>query len=165
VADTRVQLEIEDWVRENWMRHQFNRPFYRNRLRLSTGGFFDFDAVSEDKTIAACISTSAARTSSGNFGSGKLLKIRSDMLFLHLIENVQRRLLIFTDQTMHSACLKEVTGGRAPRDIDFLLASIPDQLQLRLVEARAVASREVTREKIEQLPDEIVLESTDGVVR
>jgi hypothetical protein len=159
MADTRVQLEIEDWVRENWMRHQFSQPFYRNRLKLSTGGVFDFDAVSEDKKVAACISTSAAKTSTGNVGSGKLLKLRSDMLFLHLAEGVQRKLIILTDGSMHSACLKEANGGRAPREIEFLLASIPEELQLRLVEARAVASKEVTRDRIEQLPDELIMQS------
>ena len=44
MADTRVQLEVEDWARENWMRQQFSHNFYRNRLKLASGGFFDFDA-------------------------------------------------------------------------------------------------------------------------
>src|SRR2546428_1394354 len=107
MADTRVQLEIEDWVRENWMRQHFNQPFYRNRLKLSTGGVFDFDAVSEDKSIAACISTSAAKTSTGKAAVGKLLKIRSDMLFLHLAVSLSKKLIILTDQSMHKVCLKE----------------------------------------------------------
>jgi hypothetical protein len=38
---------------------------------------FDFDAVSYDKSIAACISTSGGKTSSGKAAVGKLLKIRS----------------------------------------------------------------------------------------
>jgi len=145
MADTRVQLEIEDWVRENWMRKHLQQPFYRKRLKLSTGGFFDFDAVSEDKTIAACISTSAAKTSTGNVGSGKLLKLRSDMLFLHLADGLHKRLIILTDASMHAACQKEISGGRTPREIEFLLATIPEELQLRLIKARAIASSEVTR--------------------
>jgi hypothetical protein len=145
MADTRVQLEIEDCVRENWMRQHFQQPFYRNRVKLSTGGFFDFDAVSEDKTIAACISTSAAKTATGNVGSGKLLKLRSDMLFLHLAAGLQKRFIILTDARMHAACQKEISGGRTPREIEFLLAAIPEELQLRLLQARAIASSEVTR--------------------
>jgi hypothetical protein len=157
MADTRVQLEIEDWVRETWMLQKFSQSFYRNRLKLSTGGVFDFDAVSEDKTIAACISTSAAKTSGGKAGSGKLFKLRSDMLFLHLAEGLKRKLIILTDESMHAACHKEASGKRVPQGIEFLLASIPDTLQLRLIEARAAASKEVTREKINSLPDEIIL--------
>jgi hypothetical protein len=40
MADTRVQLEVEDWVREHWMQQQFGQNFYRNRLKLSSGGFY-----------------------------------------------------------------------------------------------------------------------------
>jgi hypothetical protein len=158
MADTRVQLEIEDWVRENWMLQKFGQSFYRNRLKLSTGGVFDFDAVSEDKTIAACISTSAAKTSGGKAGSGKLFKLRSDMLFLLLAEGLRKKLIILTDGTMHAACLKEASGKRIPQGIEFLLASIPDPLQLRLIEARTAASKEVTREKTDNLPDEIIFQ-------
>jgi hypothetical protein len=156
MPDTRVQLEVEDWVREHWMREQFGQSFYRNRLKLSSGGFFDFDAVSEDKSIAACISTSGGKTSSGKAAVGKLLKIRSDMLFLHLAAGLTRKLLILTEPDMHQVCLKEKSGGRAPLDIEFHLAPIPMELRGRLLFARAAASREVTREKIEQLPDDLV---------
>ena len=47
MADTRVQLEVEDWVRRNWMPEQYGIRFSRERLRLRSGGVFDFDAVSE----------------------------------------------------------------------------------------------------------------------
>ena len=60
MADTRVQLEVEDWVRENWMKEKYGQQFHRKRVKLVSGGVFDFDAVSEDKTIGACISTSGA---------------------------------------------------------------------------------------------------------
>jgi hypothetical protein len=66
-----MQLEVEDWVRRNWMPTQYGAKFSRARLRLRSGGVFDFDAVSEDHSIMASISTSGA---SGNQGSGKILK-------------------------------------------------------------------------------------------
>lgn len=65
MADTHVQLEIEDWVRRNWMEAEFGQTFHRDRVKLSSGGVFDFDAASYDKGIAASISTAGARTSSG----------------------------------------------------------------------------------------------------
>jgi hypothetical protein len=147
MADTRVQLEIEDWVRENWMAERFGRPFFRNRIKLSAGGFFDFDAVSDDKTIAACISTSAAQTSSGKNAVGKMMKLRSDMLFLMMAEGVTQRLVVLTDETMHACCEKERRGGRVPKEITFVLASIPEALHSRLVSARLLASREVSPER------------------
>jgi hypothetical protein len=156
MADTRVQLEVEDWVRENWLQNEYGRKFYRNRLKLSSGGVFDFDAVSEDKSIAGCISTSGGKTSSGKLAVGKLLKLRSDMLFLHLAIGVDRKLLVLTEADMWEVCKKERAGGRMPLDIDLQLASIPEELRLRLLKARAAASAEVTPEKIEQLPDELL---------
>jgi hypothetical protein len=55
------------------------QPFFRNRVKLSSGGVFDFDALSADRSVVACISTSAKNTATGNKGSGKLMKLRSDM--------------------------------------------------------------------------------------
>jgi len=164
MADTRVQLEVEDWVRENWMREQFGQPFYRNRVQLTSGGVFDFDAVSEDKSIAACISTSAGKTGGGKFATGKLMKLRSDMLFLYLAVGLARRLLIVIDKEMHETCLKERSGGRSPKEIEFLLATIPHELHARLVKAREIASREVTPTKAKQLPDEVLL-AGDGTAK
>lgn len=63
MADTRIQLEVEDWVRRNWMPTQYGSKFSRERLPLRSGGVFDFDAVSEDRSIVGTISTSGARTS------------------------------------------------------------------------------------------------------
>jgi hypothetical protein len=78
MADTRVQLEVEDWVRRNWMAAQFGTKFSRERLPLRSGGVFDFDAVSDDHSIVATISTSGAKTSGGKHAVGKILKLRSD---------------------------------------------------------------------------------------
>ena len=58
MADTRVQLEVEDWVWQAWMPQHFGISFYRERLKIRSGGVFDFDAVSADRTIVATISTS-----------------------------------------------------------------------------------------------------------
>ena len=164
MADTRVQLEVEDWVRENWMKVHFSQSFHRKRLKLSSGGVFDFDAVSSDGLIAASISTSAATTSGGKHGTRKLMKLRSDMLFLLMAEQPSKRLMILTEESMHALCLKEVSGGRVPRGIEFILAKIPSELEGRLIESRQKASREVSpRTILEELPDEVLLKSTNTV--
>ena len=82
MADTRIQLEVEDWVRRNWMASHFGMKFSRERLPIRSGGVFDFDAVSEDRSVVATISTSGSKTSGGKHAVGKILKLRSDMLFL-----------------------------------------------------------------------------------
>jgi hypothetical protein len=92
MADTRVQLEVEDWVRQQWMPQHFGMDFYRERMKIRSGGVFDFDAVSADKSIVATISTSGAKTSGGKNAVGKIMKIRSDMLFLTMDKICQREI-------------------------------------------------------------------------
>jgi hypothetical protein len=99
VADTRIQLEVEDWVRRNWMPSHFGMKFSRERLLLRSSGVFDFDAVSEDHSVVATISTSGSKTSAGKHAVGKILKLRSDMLFLTMVE-AKRRLIILTERDM-----------------------------------------------------------------
>jgi len=142
MADTRVQLEVEDWVRREWMPGKFGRQFSRERVRLSSGGVCDFDAVSADGVIVAAISTSGARTAGGKNAVGKMLKIRSDMYFL-LLATAERRIVVLTEKDMYENCMKEIAGGRIPVSIEFVHAQIPEDLEARLRDARQVASREV----------------------
>ncbi len=141
MADTRIQLEVEDWVRRNWMPTHFGVKFSRERLLLRSGGLFDFDAVSEDRSIVATISTSGSKTAGGKNAVGKILKLRSDMLFLMMVE-AKRRVIVLTEKDMYDQCEKEFAGGRVPREIEFLCALIPEELRTRLVGARLRASGE-----------------------
>jgi hypothetical protein len=141
MADTRIQLEVEDWVRRNWMPIQYGAKFSRERLRLRSGGVFDFDAVSEDHSIVATISTSGSKTSGGKHAVGKILKLRSDMLFLTMVE-AQRRIIVLTEQDMCDQCEKEALGGRVPKEIEFVCVPIPEELRTRLIVARSKASGE-----------------------
>lgn len=141
MADTRIQLEVEDWVRRNWMPKQYGCKFFRERLPIRPGGVFDFDAVSEDHSIVATISTSGAKTSGGKHAVGKMLKLRSDMLFLTMVD-AKRRVIVLTEQDMCDQCQKEREGGRMPPEIEFVCANIPEELRRRLIEGREKASGE-----------------------
>jgi putative transposase len=68
------------------MAENFGVKFSRERLALRCGGVFDFDAVGEDRSIVATISTSGAKTASGKLARSKMLKLHSDMLFLTMVE-------------------------------------------------------------------------------
>ncbi len=148
MADTRVQTEVEDWVREHWMPKEYGQRFHRERVKLSSGGVFDFDAVSDDRTIIASISTSSGRTANGKLGVGKLNKLRSDMLFLLMAEG-GRKLLCLTERDMLELCQKEVKGGRVPKMIEIVHVKVPADLDERLKAARDVASREVRPKQAE----------------
>ena len=82
MADTSFQRQVEGWVRNTWMPAAFGLTFAPRKLALRSGGVFDFDAVSPDGKIVANISTSSHRLASGKHGVGKVMKLRSDMLFL-----------------------------------------------------------------------------------
>src|SRR5260370_41490023 len=126
--DPRIQLVVEDWVRRNWMPSHFGAKFSRERLQLRSGGVFDFDAVSEDYSIVATISTSGSKTSAGKNPVGKILKLRSDMLFLTMGE-AKRRPVVLTEQDMVEQCKKEIPGGRVRQEIEFVFAQIPTELR------------------------------------
>ena len=142
MADTRVQVEVEDWVRREWFPTQVGQPMHRERVRLNAGGVFDFDAVSADHSILAVISTSSCRTSGGNYAVGKLMKIRSDILFLTMA-SCKRRLVVSTDRGMHDQLVKEHASGRLPREIELLHAELPPQLCALLAKSQQTASEEV----------------------
>lgn len=130
-------------MRLNFLPAKFGQPFHRERLRLSSGGVFDFDAVSADQTVAATISTSGATTATGKHGVGKMMKLRSDMLFL-LLAGRPKSFLVLTEQDMYQLCLKERHGGRVPLEIEFLYAELPAELAQRLRDARRASSTEVS---------------------
>lgn len=145
MADTNIQHKIESWVRDKWMPKTFGQKFYQEKVRLSSGGFFEFDAVSEDNKIVALISTSGARTARGKRASGKLHKIRSDMFFLLLVPNIDRRIVVLTEADMYKFWEKEKESGRVPSSIEFKHAEeIPEKLVSKLTISRGNASREVT---------------------
>ena len=144
MADTRVQLEVEDWICQEWMSEKFGQEFSKESTKLTSGGVFEFDAVSEDYKIVAVISTSGARTATGKSAVGKIHKIRSDMFFLLLAADVERRIVVLTEQDMFSRWEKEEANGRVPQEIEFCLAEIPSELRKRLQSARVQASNEVS---------------------
>jgi len=121
----------------------FGQSFYRERMPLNSGGVFDFDAVSADKTIVASISTSGSRTASGKHAVGKVMKLRSDMLFL-LMSDAPRKVIVLCEPDMFALCQREQDGGRAPKEIEFVHAPLPEELATKLLAARKLGSDEVS---------------------
>ncbi len=66
MADTSVNHEAERWIVTHGLPERFGgQQFKPGKLKLSWGGSFAFDAVSEDQAIVVAVSTSAARTVTG----------------------------------------------------------------------------------------------------
>lgn len=141
MADTTVQRRVEAWVRENAMPRHFRQAFEKKALRLDSGGTFEFDAVSRDERIAACISTAAGITRGGKYPTAKMQKLRSDMYFL-LLSNAKMRVVCVTAADMFSLLGKEKVNGRLARPIQILHAALPPELEAELDAARRRASLE-----------------------
>lgn len=97
--------------------------------------------MSADKSVVATISTSGAKTSGGKYAVGKILKIRSDILFLTMVD-AKRKVVVLTERDMYEQCLKETQGGRVPQEIEFAYAPLCDELNVRLIAARRSCSTE-----------------------
>jgi hypothetical protein len=143
MADTRCQAECEDWVRQEWMREHFGQTFRRDRVRLTSGGVYAFDAVSADGATLATISTSNSKTSGGKLAVGKLMKLRSDMLFL-ILADPKTAMVILTERDMYELCGKEKASGRTPPQVQFHHAPLPPELAAKLKQAKKVSSDEVS---------------------
>lgn len=143
MAISRSQLEVEEWIRSIELSRLYGQPFHHGALRLKSGGIFNFDAISEDGCIVANISTSGAKTAQGKHASGKIQKIRADMLFL-LMAPADKRLIVLTERDMFDFWEAEKRNGRVPVEIGFLHVDLPVELSKLLQEARRVASEEVS---------------------
>lgn len=146
MANSKIQIEIENWIRTNSLPEMYHQRFFPMHLRLETGGYFDFDAVSEDSSIVANISTSNSVTASGKNASAKIQKLRSDMLFL-IMTTVKTRLIVLTEKDMYDFCSQEKLNGRVPSGIDFVHVEIPSALKELLQKAKKSASEEVSPKK------------------
>lgn len=145
MADTKAQNEAEFWIRRHALQQQFGQQFTKRSLVLTTGGEFSFDAVSDDGRMVAAISTSVGRTSSGKDATAKLLKIRSDVLWFYMLERVpERRLLVFSEQSMIDLVEKEKKKGHFPLEFEILKVDLPADLAAKVAESQRIASEEVS---------------------
>lgn len=145
MADTSVQHKAEAWVIEHGLPKLFpGISFAGKKLKLTWGGAFAFDAVSNDGTMVIAISTSAARTATGKLATAKFQKLKTDALYLLHLENEARRLMAFTEESMYEYFKKSVATGRFPPEIELLHIPLPVELHTQVLASRAVASKETS---------------------
>ena len=135
MADTKAQVEAEKWIREEYLPKKYGQSFRRNNLGLQSRTQSNFDAVSDDGEIVAMICTSAGFTSSGKVATEELMKVRSDALrFLMLEATPQKRLMIFTDQSMIDLVKDEKKKGRFPSELEILKVKLPAEIAAKVAE-------------------------------
>ena len=135
--------EVEDLVRAELGR-RFHVHLRKTTVRLSDGGYFQFDAVSESHAIIGGISTNAGITISKKpkKATAKLNKIRSDVMFL-LRTEAECRFIALTDEQMFNLCEEQKSRGRMPREIDFFWVNLPSSAVDRLREEHRLSAGEM----------------------
>ena len=58
--------------------------------------------------------------------------------------SIERKIIIFTEQNLYDVFMKEIKEGRVPRNIEFELVKIPNDMSMELKDARNIASKEVS---------------------
>ena len=148
MADTSVQHEAESWVINYGLPTLFpGVTFAGKKLKLTWGGQFAFDAVSQDQSIVAAISTSSARTATGKLATAKFQKLKTDALYLLHLETPARRLMVFTEPSMHEYFKAATAAGRFPPNLELLLIALPPELHAKVLVSREVASKETSPAK------------------
>ena len=151
MADSTILLKVEKWIREEALKQVYRKVFSKQKLSLQGNGEFEFDAVSEDGSIVALISTSGSMTRSGKPGVGKIHKIRSDALWLLMLKSKPEHLvLVFTNQTMFDQITKVQKIDRFPEEIELLYAPLTYELNKMVDDFYPGAADEVTPKKTEQ---------------
>ena len=144
MADTRIQLEIADWIRTVFLpRIYLGERFSKAKVALDPGGVHEFNAVNYGRDIIVNITTSDAKTASGKLAVGKVTKVRADMFFLTMT-NATTKVMAFTEKDMYDLVCKERELGRVPHSIELMLVKLPHELQEKLAMSKREASDEVS---------------------
>jgi hypothetical protein len=145
MADTSAQKSAELWIVREFLPKEFDgMTFAEQKVRLTWGGHFAFDAVSSDQEIVGLVSTSSASTSGGKRAIAKIQKLKCDTLYLTNVAKVCKKFLVFSEQSMKTHFEKEISAGRFPTDITLIHADLPIEIYQRVLVAREMSRREVT---------------------
>jgi hypothetical protein len=135
-----LRYTVEPWVRDQ-LTIQYDEPFLARKLQLSTGGWHEFDAVSEDIGVVGSIKAHSGLTSGGNHPVGKVAMCLIEVYYLTLIE-APTRVLILTDPEFYGIFLK-TTAGKIAAGVDIRLMELVPEMQQKVNEIRHKASDEM----------------------
>jgi hypothetical protein len=130
------RLEAEDYIRKEALPKIYGQKFRRERMKLSTGGYYDFDAVSDDEQILCCISTSVGETGGGNSAISKLFKMKAELLSM-LLAGQKKMVMAFSNKQMAGLLQNEQDQGRIPLEVEIHVVSLPENMLSGLNEALA----------------------------
>lgn len=118
-------------------------------------GSFEFDAVSSDGRVIACLST--ART----LNPGQRHKLMRDATFMWLVPHARRRILAVVETAVADALAAELHRGRLPPNTEIHIIRLAPEIRQELERFREAAVREVGGRWIPQSTNRIKLVARD----
>ena len=100
-------------------------------------GSFEFDAVSADGRVIACLSTAR------NLNAGQRHKLVRDATFMWLVPDVQRRILAVVEPVVAGALAAELRRGRLPPNTEIFAIKLNPEIREELERFREKAVIEV----------------------
>jgi hypothetical protein len=146
MADTNIiRAKVEPFVCD-WLRRKFGVSFSREKLLLKEcESNHQFDAVSEDRRIVACIRSASGNTSGQNSPSGKLAGAFKDLYYLLLVE-ADIKVLVLTDSEFHEY-FERGQRKNIPSSIQVLHCALPAEIEQSVRAMRKSATEEIDRGK------------------
>ena len=141
MADSHFIKTLIEPAMRGWLTDRYGGVFTEREMPLRWGGqgtgTFRFDAVNEDATILACLSTT------GSFKAGQRHKLMRDATFMWLVPTAKTRLLAVIDPQVASALIKELQCGRLPPQTEVKVVELPADLSNQIGRFRIFAGEEV----------------------
>jgi len=112
MANTKGLDEVEQIYRDTLKNHY--NSVKKEKLKLSWGGEFEFDAVVREKGEIVeihCLSTANCLNISGNIGNSKLFKVFHDAQMM-ILTGCKKNVLVFVDDQFYNKVLQEQRNGR-----------------------------------------------------
>jgi len=142
MADTRfIKLRVEPAMRER-LAIDFGVRFEEREMPIrwngSGTGIFRFDAVSEDGTIIAYLS------SARNLKPGQRHKLMRDATFMWLTPGVKHRIMAVVEPRVAQALNAELRCGRLPPETEVRIIDLAPKLREEIENFRLTAINEVS---------------------
>jgi len=119
-------------------------------------GTFEFDAVSADGCVIACLSTAR------NLNAGQKHKLMRDATFMWLVPDVQRRILAVVEPVVAAALAAELRRGRLPPNTEICIIELAPEIRKELEHFREKAVTEVGGRWPSQSADPLTHDATAG---
>ena len=109
-------------------------------------GKFEFDAVSEDGTVVACLSTAR------NLKAGQRHKLMRDATFMWLVPRVKQRILAVVGPSVAQSLEGELKRGMIPPGTVIKVINLPTEMRDALEAFQVGAANEVAGVRKEKAP-------------